>query len=113
MARPYDKAIVDVAHYVFHFELDKSDSIIWERARAVLLDALGCAIETAATSSECQRLIEPLVQGRTIPCGFRVPGTNLQVDPVEGAFDLGALIRYLDHNDALGGAEWGHPSGMQ
>lgn len=47
-----------------------------------------------------------------MPDGFRVPGTGFQVDPVKGAFDLGVLIRYLDHNDALGGAEWGHPSGM-
>lgn len=112
MARPYDKAIADIAHYVFHFRLDGADEIIWERARMALCDALGCAIETAATSPECQRLIQPVIEGTTVPGGFQVPGTNLQVDPIEGAFDLGVLIRYLDHNDALGGAEWGHPSGI-
>ncbi|KAJ5983687.1 hypothetical protein N7481_005786 [Penicillium waksmanii] len=110
MARPYDKAIADVAHYVFHFKLDESDEMIWERARTALLDALGCAIETAATSLEAQSLIQPLIQDTIIPSAFQVPGTSLKVGPVEGAFDLGVLIRYLDHNDALGGAEWGHPS---
>ena len=49
---------------------------------------------------------------RMEPDGCRVPGTSLQVDPLEGTFNLGVLIRYLDHNDASGGAEWGHPSGM-
>lgn len=111
MARPYDQAIVDVAHYVYHYTLDESDATIWERARIALLDALGCAIETAATSIECQRLIQPLVEGTIVPGGFKVPGTSLKVDLLEGIFDLGVLIRYLDHNDALGGAEWGHPSG--
>jgi hypothetical protein len=73
---------------------------------------MGCAIETAATSIECRKLLGPVIEGTVIPDGFRVPGTELQVDPVKGAFDLGVLIRYLDHNDALGGAEWGHPSGI-
>lgn len=112
MARPYDKAIADVTHYVYHFKLDKSDGIIWKQARTALLDALGCAIETAVTSLEAQSLIQPLIQDTVIPGAFQVPGTSLKVDPVEGAFDLGVLIRYLDHNDALGGAEWGHPSGI-
>lgn len=42
--------------------------------------------------------------------GFRLPGTKYQLDIVKGAFDLGTMIRYLDHNDAFPGAEWGHPS---
>ncbi|KAJ5467612.1 hypothetical protein N7475_005364 [Penicillium sp. IBT 31633x] len=71
---------------------------------------MGCVIETAATSTECQKLLGPVVKETIVPDGFRVPGTMLQVDPVNGAFDMGVLIRYLDHNDALGGVEWGHPS---
>ncbi|KAJ5089700.1 hypothetical protein N7532_008384 [Penicillium argentinense] len=106
----YDKAIADVADYVFHYRLDASDEHIWEIARMALLDALGCAIETAATITDCWRLLEPIIPNTRVPDGFRVPGTRLEVDPIEGAFDLGVLIRYLDHNDALGGAEWGHPS---
>ncbi|KAJ5584364.1 uncharacterized protein N7459_004164 [Penicillium hispanicum] len=110
MSVPYDQPIADVAHYVFHYKIDEADHTVWDRARTALLDALGCAIETAATSTECGALLGPPIRGTTVPDGFRVPGTDLQVDPVEGAFDLGVLIRYLDHNDALGGAEWGHPS---
>jgi 2-methylcitrate dehydratase len=112
MARPYDKAIADIAHYVFHFKLDQGDETIWERARMALLDALACAIETAATSLEARTLIRPLIRDTIISGAFQVPGTGFKVDPIEGAFDLGVLIRYLDHNDALGGAEWGHPSGI-
>lgn len=111
MSTPYGQSMIDIAHYVFHYEIDESDYKVWKRARTSLLDALGCAIETAATSVEGRRLLGPVATGTSVPNGFRVPGTNLQVDPLEGVFGLGVLIRYLDHNDALGGAEWGHPSG--
>ena len=47
------------------------------------------------------------------PNGFKLPGTGYQLDPLKGAFDMGSMIRYLDHNDAFPGAEWGHPSGKQ
>lgn len=112
MSRPYDQPIADVAHYVFHYEVDEADDTVWKCARTALLDAMSCAIETAATSTECRKLLGPVVAGTVVTDGFRIPGTDLQVDPVKGAFDMGALMRYLDHNDALGGAEWGHPSGM-
>lgn len=110
MPRSYDKSISDIAHYVFHYQI--SDRAAIQSARVALLDALGCAIETASKSEECRKLLGPPVQGTIVPNGFRVPGTRNKMDPVKGAFDMGALIRYLDHNDALGGAEWGHPSGM-
>ncbi|GFF28185.1 2-methylcitrate dehydratase [Aspergillus lentulus] len=108
MSSPYDKPIVDITQYVFHYRID--DEKAWSAARVALLDAMGCAIETISTSEECQKLLGPTVPGPEAPDGFRLPGTNLSLDPVKGAFDMGTLIRYLDHNDALGGAEWGHPS---
>lgn len=111
MARPYDKPITDIAHYVHHYQIQ--DQAALKSARVALLDAMGCAIETASKSEECQKLLGPPISGTTVPDGFRVPGTKHQMDPVKGAFDLGVLIRYLDHNDALGGAEWGHPSGIR
>jgi len=40
----------------------------------------------------------------------RVPGTQFQLDPVKGAFDIGTLVRWLDFNDTWLAAEWGHPS---
>ncbi|EKV06467.1 2-methylcitrate dehydratase (PrpD), putative [Penicillium digitatum] len=110
MSRPYDQPMVDIVYYVYHHPLNQDDESIWKCARTALLDAMGCAIETAATSSECRKLLGPVIEGTVVPDGFKVPGTGFQVDPVKGAFDLGVLIRYLDHNDALGGAEWGHPS---
>ncbi|CAL5868137.1 uncharacterized protein PFLUO_LOCUS2361 [Penicillium psychrofluorescens] len=110
MPQAYDQPIIDVAHYVFHYQIPDKEQAVWTCARVALLDAIGCAIETAATSRECRALLGPVVADTVVPNGFRVPGTELQVDPVKGAFDLGVLIRYLDHNDALGGAEWGHPS---
>ncbi|KAJ5189160.1 MmgE/PrpD [Penicillium cf. griseofulvum] len=110
MSRPYDQPIVDIVNYVYHYSLNQDDEAIWKCARTALLDAMGCAIETAATSTECRKLLGPVIEGTVVPDGFRVPGTELQVDPVKGAFDLGVLIRYLDHNDALSGTEWGHPS---
>jgi 2-methylcitrate dehydratase len=112
MEPAYDQPIADIAQYIFLYEIDEADEKVWARARMALLDTLGCAIETAATSDECRKLLGLTSKGMIVPDGFRVPGTDLQVDPLEGAFDFGVLIRYLDHNDALGGAEWGHPSGM-
>lgn len=104
----YDKVLLDITKYVFHYRLDSSEA--WERARVALLDALGCGIESLHVSSECKKIIGPVVPQTIVPNGFRLPGTCHQLDPMKGAFDLGAMIRYLDHNDAYPGAEWGHPS---
>lgn len=104
----YDHVLVDITTYVFHHKIDSSRA--WQRARIALLDSLGCAMETLALSAECRKLIGPVIPGTVVPNGFCLPGTSYQLDPVKGAFDLGTLIRYLDHNDAYPGAEWGHPS---
>lgn len=104
-----DSVLTDIAHYVYHYNIDSS--IALERARLAFLDSLGCAMETLS-SDECPSFLGPVVRGCTIMHGFRLPGTSFELDPVKGAFDMGTLIRYLDHNDALTGAEWGHPSGM-
>ncbi|KAH6658757.1 MmgE/PrpD family-domain-containing protein [Truncatella angustata] len=104
----YDQLLSDVIAYVYHTEI--SSPLAYKRARVALLDSLGCAIETLAQSSEARAFIGPVVPGTKVPNGFKLPGTAFALDPVKGAFDLGALIRYLDHNDAYPGAEWGHPS---
>lgn len=44
------------------------------------------------------------------PTGTKVPGTNYQLDPIRGAFNIGTIIRWLDFNDCFLAAEWGHPS---
>lgn len=104
----YDQLLQDIITYVYHADI--SSERAYERARIALLDSLGCAIETLAQSAEAQAIIGPIVPGTKVPNGFKLPGTKFTLDPVKGAFDLGSLIRYLDHNDAYPGAEWGHPS---
>ena len=42
--------------------------------------------------------------------GARVPGTSYRLDPVQAAFNIGTMIRWLDYNDTWLAAEWGHPS---
>ena len=109
--RPYDDVITQIIEYAYDFTIDTS--VAWDRAKLALLDAIGAAFESIHCSRECARMIEPLFpeDGRA-PAGFKLPGTSYQVDILKGAFNLGSMIRYLDHNDAFPGAEWGHPSGM-
>ena len=51
-----------------------------------------------------------MVPGASLPRGARVPGTAYELDPVQGAFNIGAIVRWLDFNDTWLAAEWGHPS---
>lgn len=48
--------------------------------------------------------------GTIVPNGAKIPGTQFQLDPVQGAFNLGTMCRWLDFNDTWLAAEWGHPS---
>lgn len=75
----------------------------------MLLDTLGCGLE-ALRFKECTKLLGPIVEGTIVPNGTRVPGTPFVLDPVNGAFNIGAMIRWLDYNDCWLAAEWGHPS---
>lgn len=104
----YDTILVDITNYVFEYNI--TSSLAWKRARIALLNALGCSIETLHKSPECVAMLGPIVPGTLTPSGFRLPGTGHQLDPLKGPFDLASTIRYLDHNDAYPGAEWGHPS---
>ena len=58
----------------------------------------------------CTKLLGPVVPGAMMPGGARVPGTSYELDPVQAAFNIGAMIRWLDFNDTWLAAEWGHPS---
>ncbi|KAI9739971.1 MAG: hypothetical protein M1818_005027 [Claussenomyces sp. TS43310] len=102
-----DQVLLDIVKYVYHYEIQSEAS--FRRARELLIDSLGCAVESLDDRG-LRSIIGMPVAGTIVPNGFRLPGTNLELDPVKGAFDLGSMIRYLDHNDALPGAEWGHPS---
>ena len=102
-----DKVISDIADYALGYEI-KSD-LAYETAHYCLLDALGCGLE-ALEYPACTKLLGPIVPGTVVPHGARVPGTNYKLDPVQAAFNIGAMIRWLDYNDTWLAAEWGHPS---
>jgi 2-methylcitrate dehydratase len=104
---PFDKVLTDIADYVLHSEI--TSDLAYSTARACLIDTLGCGLE-ALEYPACTRLLGPLVPGTVVPHGARVPGTPYQLDPVLAAFNIGALIRWLDFNDTWLAAEWGHPS---
>ena len=108
--RPYDEVINLIVDYAYDYEV-KSEAA-WARSKMALIDSYGVAIESLVKSKECESLIKPLLPGATnVTGGFRLPGTSYSLDVLQGAFNMGAMIRYLDHNDAFPGAEWGHPSG--
>lgn len=108
--KPYDSVIQAIVDYVYDYQI--TTDIAWSRAKVALMDALGAALESIHTSPQCAQLVGPAFPIAPATSGlFRLPGTAYQLDILKGAFDLGAMIRYLDHNDAFPGAEWGHPSG--
>ncbi len=102
-----DQVLVDIANYVDHFEI--KSSLAYETARNCLIDTLGCGLEALGYPA-CTKLLGPVVPGSTVPNGARIPGTEYELDPINAAFNIGAMIRWLDFNDTWLAAEWGHPS---
>jgi 2-methylcitrate dehydratase len=102
-----DKELVDIANYVCDHVIDSHEA--YDTARNCLMDSLGCAL-LALQFPECTKHLGPIVPGTVVPNGARVPGTSFQLDPVKAAWDIGALVRWLDFNDTWLAAEWGHPS---
>ncbi|KAJ9489032.1 hypothetical protein VN97_g4245 [Penicillium thymicola] len=105
--KSYDPEIQDMASYIHDYKVDSD--LAFDTARLVFLDTLGCGLE-ALKFKECAKLLGPVVDGTVVPNGTRVFGTPYQLDPVNGAFNIGAMIRWLDYNDCWLAAEWGHPS---
>ncbi len=102
-----DQILVDIAEYVVDTAITSEEA--FTNARHCLLDALGCGI-LALRYPECCKLLGPLVPGIIVPHGARVPGTTFELDPVQAAFNISCMIRWLDFNDTWLAAEWGHPS---
>jgi 2-methylcitrate dehydratase len=102
-----DSVLVDIVDYVRDFPID--GTLALQTARLCLIDTLGCGLE-ALTYPACTKLLGPIVPGTIVPNGAKVPGTSFQLDPVQAAFNIGAMIRWLDFNDTWLAAEWGHPS---
>jgi 2-methylcitrate dehydratase len=102
-----DQVLADIADYVLGFQVDSP--LAYATARHCLIDTLGCGLEALAYPA-CTKLLGPIVPGTVVPNGAKVPGTQFQLDPVQAAFNIGAMIRWLDFNDCWLAAEWGHPS---
>ncbi|KIV85667.1 2-methylcitrate dehydratase [Exophiala sideris] len=103
----YDSEITDIASYVHNYKVDSELAL--DTSRYILLDTIGCGLE-ALRFPQCSAILGPIVEGTEVPNGVRVPGTPFVLDPVNGAFNIGAMIRWLDYNDCWLAAEWGHPS---
>lgn len=102
-----DKVLVDIADYVSDYLVTSKEAI--DTARYCLMDTLGCGLE-ALSYPACTKLLGPVVPGTIVPNGSKVPGTQFQLDPIQAAFNIGAMVRWLDFNDTWLAAEWGHPS---
>lgn len=102
-----DQVLVDIADYAGTAEIVSREA--YNTARLCLMDTLGCGLE-ALSYPACTKLLGPIVPGMLVPNGARVPGTAYILDPVTAAFNIGAMIRWLDFNDTWLAAEWGHPS---
>ena len=102
-----EAVLVKIADYATKFTIKSADA--YETARYCLIDTLGCGFE-ALEYPACTKLMGPIVPGTVVPNGAKVPGTQFQLDPVQAAFNIGAMIRWLDFNDTWLAAEWGHPS---
>lgn len=104
---PVDQVLTDIADYVLNSKIESETAL--KTAFYCFIDTLGCGFE-ALTYPACAKLLGPIVPGTIVPNGAKVPGTDYQLDPIQAAFNIGAIIRWLDFNDTWLAAEWGHPS---
>ncbi len=104
---PPDQLLADLADYALSAKIASDEA--YDTARWCLADTLACGIMALAYPA-CTKLLGPVVPGTSIKHGARVPGTSHELDPVQGAFNIGTIVRWLDFNDTWLAAEWGHPS---
>ncbi|WP_394823863.1 bifunctional 2-methylcitrate dehydratase/aconitate hydratase [Pendulispora albinea] len=107
---PFDRVMVDIVDYVTRpHGAEELSALAYANARHCLMDTLGCGL-LALDYPACTKLLGPIVPGTMVLHGAKVPGTSFQLDPVQAAFNLGVMVRWLDFNDTWLAAEWGHPS---
>jgi 2-methylcitrate dehydratase len=102
-----DEVLTSIADYALSYRIDSE--LAYETAYYCLMDTLACGFQ-ALQYPACTKLLGPVVPGAVMPGGARVPGTSYELDPVQAAFNIGAMVRWLDFNDTWLAAEWGHPS---
>ena len=107
MKHNIDPILQKITDYVLHKEIDSDEAYLI--AHYDLFDSIGCGV-MALDYPACTKLLGPIVPGADLINGARVPGTHFELDPVRAAFNIGAIIRWLDFNDTWLAAEWGHPS---
>jgi len=103
----FDRELVEIARYALEYEISSREA--YETARYCLMDTLACGM-LALKFPACTKLLGPVVEGAEMPDGVKVPGTHYRLDPVTAAWNIGAMVRWLDFNDTWLAAEWGHPS---
>jgi len=104
---PFDQEIIDIVDYVMNYKV--TSELAYTTAWNCFLDTIGCGLESLEYPA-CTKLLGPIAPGQRVPNGVRVPGLDFELDPVQGAFNIGTAIRWLDFNDTWLAAEWGHPS---
>jgi 2-methylcitrate dehydratase len=102
-----DAVLIAIADYALNFSVQSEAA--YQTAYYCLLDTLACGFQ-ALQYPACTKLLGPVVPGATLKSGARVPGTAYELDPINAAFNIGTMIRWLDFNDTWLAAEWGHPS---
>jgi 2-methylcitrate dehydratase len=102
-----DALLVEIAEYARNYHIQSE--LAYDTARYCLMDTLACGFQ-ALQYPACTKLLGPVVPGATLAGGARVPGLNFELDPVQAAFNIGTMVRWLDFNDTWLAAEWGHPS---
>ena len=102
-----DQVLQDIADYVIDYKVVSEEAI--NTARNCLMDTIGCGL-LALKYPNCTRHLGPIVPGTTVENGARVFGRSFELDPVKAAWDIGAIVRWLDFNDTWLAEEWGHPS---
>lgn len=103
----FDPELADIARYAHQAKIDSAEA--YQTARYCLMDTLACGL-LALNFPACTKLLGPVVEGAGMPAGVKVPGTHYRLDPVTAAWNIGAMVRWLDFNDTWLAAEWGHPS---
>ena len=94
MKQPFDTIIQQITDYVCDYKINSELAI--NTAYYDLLDTIGCGL-MALKFPACTKLLGPIVPGAILKNGARVFGTDYELDPVQAAFNIGAMIRWLDY----------------
>ena len=90
------------------YKIDSEEA--YETARYCLMDTLGCGFEALDLSGLHEAARARSCRAPSCRTARRCRARSFQLDPVQAAFNIGAMIRWLDFNDTWLAAEWGHPS---